>query len=76
MKSMGHVTYKLILGPLTIEDASGRRFVIGVTSFTMNCGESGKGRFKYSEHPGVWARTSAQLEWINGAIDNSECAAP
>jgi hypothetical protein len=73
MKSMGHVTYKLISGPLTIEDASGRRFVIGVTSFTLNCGESGT---LYSEHPGVWARTSAQLEWINGAIDNSECAAP
>ena len=50
-----YVHLSLNLGPLTYDD-SGRSTLVGVVSFGIGCAEVG--------FPGVYARVSSVLEWI------------
>ena len=49
------IIYHSYLGPLTFDD-SGRSTLVGVVSFGIGCAEVG--------FPGVYARVSSVLEWI------------
>jgi len=44
-------------GPLTWQDPNGKIKVMGVVSFGIGCGQKG--------YPGVYAKVTAQLDWIN-----------
>ena len=54
-----HCFKKLFLGPLLVE-RNGRYVIAGVTSWGYDCGAQG--------YPGVYARVTAQLDWIHDSI--------
>ena len=52
-------------GPLLVEQ-DGRYVLAGVTSWGYGCGEYG--------YPGVYARVTAQLQWIMSSLGEEEIA--
>ena len=56
----------LQLGPLTTMDSrSNSNIVIGVVSFGIGCGRD--------DFPGVYARVTSSLDWINSILDDKSC---
>jgi len=52
-------------GPLVTREPSGSFSLIGVVSWGIGCGDAG--------YPGVYARVTSQLSWIQGNIQGTTC---
>jgi len=52
-------------GPLVTKETSGSYTLIGVVSWGAGCGDAG--------YPGVYARVTSQLSWIQGNLQGTTC---